>query len=50
MNRRTFLKQTVAGAAAVSWTQHAWSAQNDLDRVRTEIEKRHDESVRRLQE
>ena len=50
MNRRTFLKRAAAGAAAVTWTQHAWSAPNDLDRIRAEIEKRHDESVRRLQE
>jgi acetylornithine deacetylase/succinyl-diaminopimelate desuccinylase-like protein len=50
VNRRTFLKQAAAGAAAVTWTQPAWSVPIDLDRLRTEIEKRHDESVRRLQE
>ena len=38
------------GAAAVTLTQRAWSAPNDLDRIRAEIEKRHDDSVRRLQE
>ncbi len=50
MNRRTFLKRTATCAAAVAWTQRAWSAANDLDRFRAEIETRHDESVRRLQE
>ena len=50
MTRRTFLKRAAAGATAVAWTQRAWCAPNDLDRIRAEIEKRHDESVRRLQE
>jgi len=50
VNRRTFLKRTATCAAAVAWTQRAWSAANDLDRFRAEIETRHDESVRRLQE
>src|SRR2546426_1306062 len=50
MNRRSFLKRAAAGAAAVTLTQRAWSAPNDLDRFRAEIETRHDESVRRLQE
>jgi acetylornithine deacetylase/succinyl-diaminopimelate desuccinylase-like protein len=51
MNRRTFLKGAAAGAAsATTWTRRAWSAQNDLDNLRAEVEKRHDETVRRLQE
>ncbi len=50
MNRRTFLKGTFAGAAALSCAPHGWSADNNLDRIRSEVEKRHDESVRRLQE
>src|SRR6185436_4566939 len=51
MNRRTFLKGAAAGAITfTALTQRAWSAQNDLDPIRREIEKRHDESVRRLQE
>jgi len=50
VNRRSFLKRAAAGAAAVTWTQLAWSAPNDLERIRAEIEKRHEESVRRLQE
>src|SRR5437879_3487660 len=50
MNRRTFLKGAVTGAAALTWPQRVWSAQNDLDRIRTEIRKRHDEAVKRLQQ
>src|SRR5947207_2995225 len=50
MNRRTFLKGAVTGAAALTWPQRVWSAQNDLDPVRTEIRKRHDEAVQRLQQ
>src|SRR3989442_967110 len=50
MNRRTFLKRAAAGAAAVTGLQRAWSAPNDLDHIRAEIEKRHDESVYRLQD
>ena len=50
MNRRTFIRGAAAGAVAVTWTQRGWSAQNDLDRIRKEVEKRHDEALRRLQE
>jgi acetylornithine deacetylase/succinyl-diaminopimelate desuccinylase-like protein len=50
LNRRTFIKGTAAGAVAVSLLPRGWSAQNDLDSIRKEIEKRHDEAVRRLQE
>src|SRR5215212_7999149 len=50
MNRRTFLKGAIGGAAALSSTPFTWSAQNDFGPIRKEIEKRHDESVRRLQE
>jgi acetylornithine deacetylase/succinyl-diaminopimelate desuccinylase-like protein len=50
MNRRTFLKRAAAGTAAAAWTQRAWPASNNLDRIRAEVEKRHGESVRRLQE
>src|SRR5213594_3745993 len=50
MNRRSFLKRTAAGAAAAVWTQRAWSAPDDRDRIRAEIEKRHIDSVRQLQE
>src|ERR1041385_6489971 len=50
MNRRTFLKRTAAGAAAVTWTQRSWSAPTDFAHIQVEIEKRHDVSVQRLQE
>ena len=49
MNRRTFLKGAAAGAVAVTWTPRAWPAQNELDRLRAAIAKRHNEAVRRLQ-
>jgi acetylornithine deacetylase/succinyl-diaminopimelate desuccinylase-like protein len=50
MNRRTFLKQTAVGAAALTLTRRATAAESKLDDVRAEIAKRHDEAVRRLQE
>jgi acetylornithine deacetylase/succinyl-diaminopimelate desuccinylase-like protein len=51
MNRRAFLKGAAAGAITLNaWPQHARSAQNDLDPIRNEITKRHDETVRRLQD
>jgi acetylornithine deacetylase/succinyl-diaminopimelate desuccinylase-like protein len=50
MNRRTFLKGAAASAAALVCPQCAWSAQRELDSIRMEVEKRHDEAVRRLQE
>src|SRR6202007_1504457 len=49
-DRRTFLQTTVAGAAALAlprWTRAA--AASDLDPIFGEIEKRHDEALRRLQ-
>jgi acetylornithine deacetylase/succinyl-diaminopimelate desuccinylase-like protein len=49
--RRTFLQTAVAGAAALAlprWTRAAAPA-SDLDTVFAEIEKRHDESLKRLQ-
>ena len=51
MNRRTFLKASAVGAAALASTSHrrAWAAQIEPDRIRKEIEKRHDESLQRLQ-
>src|SRR5262249_9121061 len=50
MNRRTFLKDAAVAATALTWAQGATSAENDLDPIRQEIVKRHDETVRRLQE
>src|SRR5258707_5929620 len=53
--RRTFLRgaaaATMTGAATLAWPRWAHSgAGADLDPIRAEIEKRHDESVKRLQD
>ena len=48
MNRRTFIKGAAVGAAALTLPR-AWSAPIDLDSIRKEIAKHHDENVRRLQ-
>jgi len=48
MNRRDFITTAAAGAAAFAWPRLAES-QEDLKPIWTEIEKRHDESVQRLQ-
>lgn len=50
MNRRAFIKGTIGGAAALTWTGRALAAEPDLKRIHAEVEKRHDESVRRLQD
>jgi len=50
-DRRTFLQTAAAGAAALvlpRWTAAAAPA-SDLDAIFTEIDKRHDESLKRLQ-
>ena len=50
-DRRTFLQSAVAGAAALAlprWTRAA-AAPADLNPIFAEIEKRHDESLKRLQ-
>jgi acetylornithine deacetylase/succinyl-diaminopimelate desuccinylase-like protein len=49
MNRRTFLN-VAAGAAALTWKPRANAADpSDLRAIQTEIDKRHDEAVERLQ-
>ncbi len=50
LNRRTFLKSTAASAVALASSPNAWSAQEDLEPIRAEIKKRHDEAVNRLQQ
>ncbi len=50
MNRRTFLQGAVAGATTLAWPTRAPAATFDLKPVLAEVEKRHDEAVRRLQE
>src|SRR5215468_4778721 len=50
MNRRDFLTTAAAGAAALAVPRFAHAADPDLAPVWKEIEKRHDESVQRLQQ
>jgi acetylornithine deacetylase/succinyl-diaminopimelate desuccinylase-like protein len=53
LDRREFLRTSslaaVAGAATFAWPHHANAAAADLDAINAEITKRHDESVKRLQ-
>src|ERR1044071_8366231 len=49
MTRRTFIK-TTAAAAAVSWANRTWAAEHNFTSIRKQIEKRHGEAVKRLQE
>jgi acetylornithine deacetylase/succinyl-diaminopimelate desuccinylase-like protein len=48
-DRRTFLQGATAVAATLAMPRWAQSHPSDLDDIRAEIEKRHDESVKRLQ-
>jgi acetylornithine deacetylase/succinyl-diaminopimelate desuccinylase-like protein len=50
MNRRTFIQGAMAGAATLGVRRTSRADTRDLDAIRGEIEKRHDESVKRLQE
>jgi acetylornithine deacetylase/succinyl-diaminopimelate desuccinylase-like protein len=50
MDRRAFLQGVMTGTAALAWPQRAHGDQHDLDAIRAQIEKRHDETVKRLQE
>jgi acetylornithine deacetylase/succinyl-diaminopimelate desuccinylase-like protein len=50
IDRRTFLQGAVAGAAALAWPRPGRADTSDLESIRAQIEKRHDESVQRLQE
>ena len=49
MNRRDFLQGAAVSAAAMALPRLSWAEQQDLNVVWTEITKRHDESVQRLQ-
>src|SRR4051812_18332313 len=49
MNRRHFLLGTAATATALSTSRLLLGAEADLRPVHNEIEKRHDEAVKRLQ-
>jgi acetylornithine deacetylase/succinyl-diaminopimelate desuccinylase-like protein len=51
INRRTFIKSTATTTLAMGYSPHAWSGQQDnLQPIRAEIEKRHEEAVRRLRQ
>jgi acetylornithine deacetylase/succinyl-diaminopimelate desuccinylase-like protein len=50
LGRRTFLQSAVAATAALAWPLPGRAENPDLAAIRAEIEKRHDESVKRLQE
>ncbi len=50
INRRAFLEGAVAGATAFALPRRTLADARDLDAIRAQIEKRHDESVQRLQE
>ncbi len=50
IDRRAFLQETTAAAAALALPSPVWTQQSDLAPIVAEITKRHDESVQRLQE
>ncbi len=50
MDRRKFIQTTAAGATAFALSPYVQASSNDLAPIRAEIAKRHDESVKRLQE
>src|SRR3981189_3398623 len=49
-DRRAFLQGAAAAAAALAMPRWAHAHPGDLDVIRAEVEKRHDESVKRLQD
>jgi acetylornithine deacetylase/succinyl-diaminopimelate desuccinylase-like protein len=50
IDRRTFLQDSTTLAAALTLPPHVWTAQPDLAPIYAQIERRHDETVQRLQE
>jgi acetylornithine deacetylase/succinyl-diaminopimelate desuccinylase-like protein len=50
IDRRTFLEGAVAGAATLALPRWGWADSRELDGIRVQLEKRHDETVQRLQE
>src|SRR5713226_4054236 len=50
VDRRTFLHGAVAGAALLAVPRWAYAEERNLDPIWQQIEKRHDESVQRLQQ
>ncbi len=50
MDRRVFLQGAVTGAMALAWPRRGSADAHDLEVVRQQFEKRHDEALQRLQE
>ena len=50
LDRRAFLHDTAAAAAALALPRHVFPDQSDLAPIFAQIDKRHDEAVQRLQE
>ncbi len=50
IDRRVFLQDATAAAAGLALPSYVWSQQSDLNPVFAQIERRHDETVQRLQE
>jgi acetylornithine deacetylase/succinyl-diaminopimelate desuccinylase-like protein len=50
MGRRAFLQGAVVGAMGLACPRLAWGDAREFEDIHTQIEKRHDESVQRLQE
>jgi acetylornithine deacetylase/succinyl-diaminopimelate desuccinylase-like protein len=50
IDRRLFLQDAAAAAAGLALPSYVWSQQSDLNPVFAQIERRHDETVQRLQE
>ena len=50
VDRRAFLQGVMAGTVALAWPRRAQGYQHDLNAIRSQIEKRHDEVVKRLQD
>jgi acetylornithine deacetylase/succinyl-diaminopimelate desuccinylase-like protein len=50
MNRRTFIQAAAASAATIALPRLSLAEQNDLNTIWPQIEKHHDEAVKRLQE
>ena len=50
INRRTFIETAAVGAAAFALPRLSWADQTELEGIRSQIEKRHNEAVARLQD
>src|SRR5882757_9205610 len=50
MNWRNFFIAAITTALVFGWNQQAWTAEGDFPEIKGEIAKRHDESIKRLQD